>query len=438
MSIFALAYRNLCSNIRLYPTGMNPNLSGEPIPASLLNVSNMSRSLDSQDLSMRRPAGWLAGVPLQLLILYGDYRMVVGIQPGSLHIQIVCRHGVLVRFTPFKHDLGRFFSQRRAFDLNNSDPDRNPRLSRAFGAARGRCTPVFAGSGRRGTETRGRKSAGSVHDSPQMAGLERGFVGIPAQRRAPPYRHAAAAAFCIGVGRLSYARISMPAHLGGRPAAHPPRGLVKLWRVMATRNIGVFPVDAAAYMSRSANSPLGRPCVLALHILFWMWMSRMWALVSQLVSSQLDADRLDYLLRDSYFTGAVYGRIDLYRIANTLEIWRGGADDPFNGAAVTNPKGIGAVESYVLVRHLMYGGVYFHKTPSGMESLLSGVFTRASELPDGKTGLGSGRKAGRENHPGPALRDGRLFVHRALPRMDPIPKIRFSGTLQHAYWSAGH
>ena len=127
--------------------------------------------------------------------------------------------------------------------------------------------------------------------------------------------------------------------------------------------------------------------MLALHILFWMWMSRMWALVSQLVSSQLDADRLDYLLRDSYFTGAVYGRIDLYRIANTLEIWRGDTDDPFNGTAVTSPKGIGAVENYVLGRHLMYDGVYFHKTSRGMESLLSGVFTRASELPDGKTGL---------------------------------------------------
>ena len=112
-----------------------------------------------------------------------------------------------------------------------------------------------------------------------------------------------------------------------------------------------------------------------------------WALVSQLVSSQLDADRLDYLLRDSYFTGAVYGRIDLYRIANTLEIWRGDTDDPFNGTAVTSPKGIGAVENYVLGRHLMYDGVYFHKTSRGMESLLSGVFRRASELPDDKTGL---------------------------------------------------
>ena len=112
-----------------------------------------------------------------------------------------------------------------------------------------------------------------------------------------------------------------------------------------------------------------------------------WTLVSQLVSSQLDADRLDYLLRDSYFTGVVYGRIELYRIANTLEIWRGDTNDPFNDTAVTSPKGIGAVENYVLGRHLMYGGVYFHKMSRGMESLLSGVFRRASELPDDKTRL---------------------------------------------------
>lgn len=112
-----------------------------------------------------------------------------------------------------------------------------------------------------------------------------------------------------------------------------------------------------------------------------------WTLVSQLVSSQLDADRLDYLLRDSYFTGVVYGRIELHRIANTLRIWRGNTDDPFNGTAVTSPKGIGAVENYVLGRHLMYERVYFHKVSRGMESLLSNVFKRASELPDDKTGL---------------------------------------------------
>lgn len=112
-----------------------------------------------------------------------------------------------------------------------------------------------------------------------------------------------------------------------------------------------------------------------------------WRLVSQLISSQLDADRLDYLLRDSYFTGVTYGKIELHRIANTLEIWHGDDKDPFNDTAIINPKGISAIENYVLGRHLMYDGVYFHKMSRGMESLLSSVFKRASELPDDKTNL---------------------------------------------------
>lgn len=112
-----------------------------------------------------------------------------------------------------------------------------------------------------------------------------------------------------------------------------------------------------------------------------------WGLVSQLISSQLDADRLDYLLRDSYFTGVIYGKIELQRIANTLEVWHGDTNDLFNDTAVVRSKGIGAIENYILGRHLMYGGVYFHKMSRGMESLLSNVFKRASELPDNKTNL---------------------------------------------------
>ena len=112
-----------------------------------------------------------------------------------------------------------------------------------------------------------------------------------------------------------------------------------------------------------------------------------WELVSQLVSSQLDADRPDYLMRDSYFTGVVYGRIELHRIANTFEVWHGDTNYPFNGTAVISPKGIGAVENYILGRHLMYSRVYYHKMVRGMELLLSRVFKRASELPDDKTGL---------------------------------------------------
>ena len=115
--------------------------------------------------------------------------------------------------------------------------------------------------------------------------------------------------------------------------------------------------------------------------------SKEWRLVSQLISSQLDADRLDYLMRDSYFTGVNYGRIDLYRIANTMELWNGESNDPFNGTAIINNKGITAIENYILGRHLMYEGVYFHKLSRCMELLLQKVFKRAAELDDDKTHL---------------------------------------------------
>ena len=115
--------------------------------------------------------------------------------------------------------------------------------------------------------------------------------------------------------------------------------------------------------------------------------SREWRMVSQLISSQLDADRLDYLVRDSHFTGVNYGKIDLYRIVNTMEVWHGQPDDPFNGTAIISNKGITAIENYILGRHLMYEGVYFHKLSRCMDLLLQKIFKRAAELDDEQTHL---------------------------------------------------
>lgn len=110
-----------------------------------------------------------------------------------------------------------------------------------------------------------------------------------------------------------------------------------------------------------------------------------WLFISQLITSQLDADRLDYLSRDSYFTGVNYGKIDIHRIANTLQIWHG--DGIFNDTVIIKRKGISAVEHYILGRHLMYERVYFHKLSRCMEFLLVNVFQRAAELPDEETNL---------------------------------------------------
>lgn len=104
-------------------------------------------------------------------------------------------------------------------------------------------------------------------------------------------------------------------------------------------------------------------------------------LVRRLISSQLDADRLDYLMRDSYFTGVNYGKIDLLRIANTLEI------DEAGGGIVVAGRGIGAVEGYIVGRYLMYKNVYYHHTVRQMECVLERAFARAAELGAAETGL---------------------------------------------------
>lgn len=91
-------------------------------------------------------------------------------------------------------------------------------------------------------------------------------------------------------------------------------------------------------------------------------------ILPQLISSQLDADRLDYLKRDAYFTGVGFGNVDLDRISNVLIVHKG--DNPLNGLAILLNKGYHAVESYIVTRHLMYQGIYFHKTTRGIEILI--------------------------------------------------------------------
>jgi HD superfamily phosphohydrolase len=95
--------------------------------------------------------------------------------------------------------------------------------------------------------------------------------------------------------------------------------------------------------------------------------------IKALVSSQLDCDRLDYLLRDSYSTGASYGRLDLERILASLCL------GPDGGLAV-HPKGLMAVEHYLVVRNLMYRSVYNHRLNVVCNWLLSQVVATARRL----------------------------------------------------------
>ena len=98
------------------------------------------------------------------------------------------------------------------------------------------------------------------------------------------------------------------------------------------------------------------------------------AALGQLVSSQLDVDRMDYLLRDSLMTGAKYGLYDLEWIINALQIDQQG--DRIYVAA----RGIYAVEEYLQARYYMFRQVYFHRTLRSAEAVLRSALRRALEL----------------------------------------------------------
>ncbi len=92
----------------------------------------------------------------------------------------------------------------------------------------------------------------------------------------------------------------------------------------------------------------------------------------QLVSSQLDMDRLDYLKRDSFFTGVSEGVISSDRIIKMLDV--------VNNNLVVEVKGIYSVEKFLIARRLMYWQVYLHKTVLSAETLLVNILKRAKEL----------------------------------------------------------
>lgn len=92
----------------------------------------------------------------------------------------------------------------------------------------------------------------------------------------------------------------------------------------------------------------------------------------QLVSSQLDMDRMDYLNRDSYFTGVSEGKIGSDRIIDMLHVHQGNL--------VVEEKGIYTVEKFITSRRLMYWQVYLHKTVIAAEWMLIKALKRAKEL----------------------------------------------------------
>ncbi|MBS4195904.1 HD domain-containing protein [Lederbergia citri] len=95
-------------------------------------------------------------------------------------------------------------------------------------------------------------------------------------------------------------------------------------------------------------------------------------LVVSLISSQIDADRMDYLQRDAYFTGVSYGHFDMERILRVMR--------PLEDQVVFKFTGMHAVEDYIMSRYQMYWQVYFHPVTRSAEVILTKILQRAKAL----------------------------------------------------------
>lgn len=97
-------------------------------------------------------------------------------------------------------------------------------------------------------------------------------------------------------------------------------------------------------------------------------------LIEALVSSQLDVDRMDYLSRDAYFTGAAYGHIDYFRILRSMKIEK--------NKVLVRASGVHSIESYLMSRYHMYFQVYYHPVARAYECILEGIYARIKDLTD--------------------------------------------------------
>jgi HD superfamily phosphohydrolase len=132
---------------------------------------------------------------------------------------------------------------------------------------------------------------------------------------------------------------------------------------------GISHEDISLLMMEQINRDLGGQLNLAINIFKDCYPKHF---LHQLISSQLDMDRLDYLRRDSFYTGVTEGNIGSARIIKMLNV----VDD----ALVVEQKGIYSLENYLTTRRLMYWQVYLHKTAVACEKVLINLLKRAKQL----------------------------------------------------------
>lgn len=132
---------------------------------------------------------------------------------------------------------------------------------------------------------------------------------------------------------------------------------------------GISHEDISLLMMEQVNRDLGSQLGMAVSVFKDLYPKRF---LHQLISSQLDMDRLDYLRRDSFFTGVTEGSIGSARIIKMLNV----VDDQL----VVDQKGIYSIENYLTSRRLMYWQVYLHKTAVAYEKMLVNMLRRAKFL----------------------------------------------------------
>ena len=100
-------------------------------------------------------------------------------------------------------------------------------------------------------------------------------------------------------------------------------------------------------------------------------------ILNQIVSGQLDADRMDYLLRDSYFTATSYGQFDLERILRTMRVKK---TSEGRKVIVVKHTGIHSVEDYIMARYQMYWQVYYRPVARSYEAVFIQLFNRLKDI----------------------------------------------------------
>ena len=165
---------------------------------------------------------------------------------------------------------------------------------------------------------------------------------------------------------------------------------------------GITHEDLSLLLMKKLNEKYAGKLDLAIEIFLGTYSRKFF---HELISGQMDMDRLDYLRRDSFFTGVIEGSVGSERIIRMLNV----VDD----SLVVDEKGIYSLEKFLIARRLMYWQVYMHKTVLSSESLLVNILKRAKELAND----------GYELYTTPALR---FFLYNNIGKSDLTDEGKFT------------